>query len=224
MTRQIEFSALVNEQDADPKVVARRNECKKEIERLKAEVKRLTDIWLNEKKELTRVQDKKGELEKARAELELARRRGDFAKAGELLHGTIPLLEHDLEALEHSVDNRKKDRTGKLLADSVSADAIATLIARHTGIPVSRIAGDESQKLLRMEDKLRERVVGQDHALSAVSNCVRLARTRLQSQNRTLGNFLFLGPTVCCAHYRQCTFAFLPNALNLSSVSSSGCW
>ena len=196
MTRQIELSALENEQDADAKVVARRAECQNEVASLKAEVQRLTDIWLNEKKELTRVQDKKGELEKARTELEVARRRGDFAKAGELLHGTIPLLEHELEKLEHSVDNGKKDRRGKMLADSVSAEAIATIIARHTGIPVSRIAGDESQKLLHMEDKMRERVVGQDHALRAVSNCVRLARTRLQSQNRTLGNFLFLGPTV----------------------------
>jgi len=196
MTRQIEYSALVNEQDADSKIVARREECKKEVDDLKAEVKRLTDIWLDEKKELTRVQDVKEELEKARAEMEVSRRRGDFAKAAELLHGTIPKLEHELDELEHNVEHGKNDRKGKMLADSVSADAIATIIARHTGIPVSRIAGDESKKLLKMEDKLRERVVGQDHVLSAVSNCVRLARTRLQSQNRTLGNFLFLGPTV----------------------------
>mmetsp|Transcript_13912 Transcript_13912/g.20633 ORF Transcript_13912/g.20633 Transcript_13912/m.20633 type:complete len:280 (-) Transcript_13912:513-1352(-) len=82
-----------------------------------------------------------------------------------------------------------------MLADSVSAEAIANVISRHTGIPVSRITGSESTKLLHMEEKLEERVVGQEHALSAVSNCVRLARTRLQAQDRPLGVFLFLGPT-----------------------------
>ena len=82
-----------------------------------------------------------------------------------------------------------------MLSDFVSADAIATVVARHTGIPVSRITGSESRKLLKLEDQLRHRVVGQDAALSAVSDCVRLARTRLQAPNRPLGNFLFIGPT-----------------------------
>ena len=84
-----------------------------------------------------------------------------------------------------------KKNKGTLLADAVTADAIATIVARHTGIPVSRITGSESKKLLHMEDQLRQRVVGQDHALEAVSNCVRLARTGLQAEDRTLGNFLF---------------------------------
>ena len=83
----------------------------------------------------------------------------------------------------------------KMLSDFVSADAIATVVARHTGIPVSRITGSESRKLLKLEDQLRQRVVGQDAALSAVSDCVRLARTRLSAPDRTLGNFLFIGPT-----------------------------
>jgi len=90
---------------------------------------------------------------------------------------------------------RKGKKRFKMLSDAVTADAIATVIARHTGIPVSRITGSESRKLLRMEERLRERVVGQDHALVAVSDCVRLARTRLAATDRTLGNFLFLGPT-----------------------------
>mmetsp|Transcript_28146 Transcript_28146/g.56277 ORF Transcript_28146/g.56277 Transcript_28146/m.56277 type:complete len:112 (+) Transcript_28146:74-409(+) len=89
----------------------------------------------------------------------------------------------------------QKKKKGKLLSDAVTADAIATIVARHTGIPVSRISGSETQKLLHMEDKLRERVVGQDHALEALSNCVRLARTGLQARDRTLGNFLFVGPS-----------------------------
>ena len=192
LTRQIELSALENEDDK--KSLARKESVKAEVDRLKAEVDRLTEIWQQEKNELNRVRDLKEELEQARVEMEKARRRGDFAKAGELMHSTIPELEHKLEALEEAEEGQKSKKN-KMLAESVTADAIATIIARHTGIPVSRITGSESQKLLTMEDKLRERVVGQDHALESVSNCVRLARTRLQAQDRTLGNFLFLGPT-----------------------------
>lgn len=191
LTRQIELSALENEDDK--KSLARKESVKEEVDRLKAEVTRLTDIWHQEKQELNKVRDLKEELEEVRLEMEKARLRGDFAKAGELLHSTIPKLEDQLEAQEEDESSEKKK--GKMLSDAVTADAIATIIARHTGIPVSRITGSESRKLLAMEDKLRERVVGQDHALESVSNCVRLARTRLQAQDRTLGNFLFLGPT-----------------------------
>jgi ATP-dependent Clp protease ATP-binding subunit ClpB len=190
LTRQIERSALENEDDSDDKVATRRKQVEREVSELKTEVGRLTELWMAEKNELNRVQTVKGDLEKARADMEAARRQGDYAKAGELMHATIPNLEHEFEALESTVDEHKKT---KMLADSVTAEAIATIIARHTGIPVSRIAGNESQKLLHIEDKLRERVVGQDHALEAVGDCVRLARTRLQAQDRTLGNFLFLG-------------------------------
>ena len=209
LTRQIERSALENEDDKDPKLVARKEDVKQEVDSLKGEVERLTDLWKEEMNELNRVQQVKEELEQARLEMEAARRKGDFARAGELLHSTIPKLEHEMEALESAVETASasaesnKSKAHKMLSDAVTADAIATIIARHTGIPVSRIAGKESAKLLHMEDKLRERVVGQDHALEAVSNCVRLARTRLQARDRTLGNFLFLGPTgvgayMCC--------------------------
>jgi ATP-dependent Clp protease ATP-binding subunit ClpB len=193
MTRQIELSALENEEDRDPKAEARKTQVKEELQRL-------TGLWMEEKSELSRVKQVKEELEQAKMEMEAARRRGDFTRAGELIHAIIPELEHKLEALESAVGiggegGSKGNKPLKMLADAVTADAIATIIARHTGIPVSRVAGNESAKLLHMEDKLRERVVGQDHALVAVSNCVRLARTRLQAQDRTLGNFLFLGPT-----------------------------
>jgi len=123
----------------------------------------------------------------------MARRKGDYNKAGELQHSTIPRLEQAFEEMaQEENDGSAKE---KMLEDSVTAEAIATIIARHTGIPVSRITGSESKRLLSMESKLMERVVGQDHALEAVSDCVRLARTRLQAQDRTLGNFLFVGPT-----------------------------
>lgn len=187
LTRQIELSALENEEGAE----TRKEECKKEVKRLKKEVESLTADWQAEKNKLNDAQSIKEKLAKARDDLDAAKRRGDFASAGELMHSTIPQLEHQAHQAENTTE------TSGMLADSVTAEAIAAIVARHTGIPVSRIAGkDESEKLLNMEDKLRERVVGQDHALVSVSNCVRLARTRLQAHDRTLGNFLFLGPTV----------------------------
>jgi ATP-dependent Clp protease ATP-binding subunit ClpB len=203
LTRQIELSALENEDDDDEKVQTRKAEVKAEVEQLKAKAKTLTDEWMAEKMELNRAKTVKEELAQARSALESARRLGDFNKAGELLHSTIPRLEHELEDLEHKVDTggggkddkRHTKKHKKMLAEAVTAEAIANIIAKHTGIPVSRITGDEGTKLLHIEDKLRERVVGQDHALEAVSNAVRLARTRLQAHDRTLGNFLFLGPT-----------------------------
>jgi ATP-dependent Clp protease ATP-binding subunit ClpB len=189
LTRQIELSALENEEGISE---SRKKECKKEVDRLKAEVEKLTADWQAEKDKLSSAQAIKEKLAKARDDLDAAKRRGDFAVAGELQHSTIPALERQVEQAETSTSGQRN-----MLDDSVTADAIAAIVARHTGIPVSRIAGkDETEQLLHMEDRLRQRVVGQDHALVAVSNCVRLARTRLQAHNRTLGNFLFLGPTV----------------------------
>ena len=192
LTKQIELSALANEDD-DKKSVARRAQVKEEVDVLNARLKELTDVWQAERDELERGKKLQEEIETARRELTKARRDGDFNRAGELQHMTIPRLEHELEEMErkHEEETSKgKDVGNKMLADAVTAEAIATIVARHTGIPVSRITGSESKKLLHMEEKLRERVVGQDHALTAVSNCVRLARSRLQAQDRTLGNFL----------------------------------
>ena len=113
-----------------------------------------------------------------------------------MLHSTIPRLQHELEELEEKEgDEDAAVKKHRLLHDAVDANAIATIVARATGIPVSKITGKESRKLLHMEDQLRKRVVGQDHALEAVSNCVRLSRTGLQARDRTRGNFLFVGPS-----------------------------
>ena len=190
LTKQIELSALANEDD-DKKSVARRAQVKEEVDALNTKLKELTDVWQAERDELERGKKLQEEIEGARRELTQARRDGDFNRAGELQHMTIPRLEQEMEALERKNEEvARKGAGNKMLADAVTAEAIATIVARHTGIPVSRITGSESRKLLHMEEKLRERVVGQDHALTAVSNCVRLARTRLQAQDRTLGNFL----------------------------------
>jgi ATP-dependent Clp protease ATP-binding subunit ClpB len=192
MTKQIEKSALQGEEDAES--VERRNEVEKEVEKLQHKVNRLTERWQEERQALVRIKDLKEDLGQAQRELDIARSKGDYAKAGELLHSTIPQFQHELQQLEEEAEGaKKKKKKPKLLSEAVTADAIATIVARHTGIPVSRISGSETQKLLHMEDELRKRVVGQDHALESISNCVRLARTGLQAQDRTLGNFLMVG-------------------------------
>jgi len=195
MTKQIEMSALKGEDDKDS--IKRREYVRAEVKELEERAQKLTQMWQDERRSLTRVKDLKEELARAQREMDVARSKGDFAKAGELLHSTIPDLQNELKEREEEEDKdeRKVNESNRLLTDAVDADAIATIVARATGIPVSKISGKESKKLLYMEDELRNRVVGQDHALEAVSNCVRLSRTGLQARDRTRGNFLFAGPS-----------------------------
>jgi len=195
MTKQIEMSALKGEDDKDS--IKRREYVRAEVKELEERAQKLTQMWQDERRSLTRVKDLKEELARAQREMDVARSKGDFAKAGELLHSTIPDLQNELKEREEEEDkdDRKVNESNRLLTDAVDADAIATIVARATGIPVSKISGKESKKLLYMEDELRNRVVGQDHALEAVSNCVRLSRTGLQARDRTRGNFLFAGPS-----------------------------
>jgi len=221
LTKQIELSALENEGD-DKKTVARRDQVKTEVDSIQAKLLELNTVWQAEREELDKTKSIQEELDTAKNDLEKARRKGDFAVAGQLQHSTIPQLELELQEIENNVDVKEK----KMLAEYVSSGAIASCVAKHTGIPVSKITGSESAKLLDMESKLRESVVGQDHALEAVSNCVRLARTRLQAEDRTLGNFLFLGPTgvgktELCKALAQFIFDD-PNAMTRVDMSEYG--
>lgn len=221
LTKQIELSALENEGD-DKKTVARRDQVKTEVDSIQAKLLELNTVWQAEREELDKTKSIQEELDTAKNDLEKARRKGDFAVAGKLQHSTIPQLELELQEIENNVDVKEK----KMLAEYVSSGAIASCVAKHTGIPVSKITGSESAKLLDMESKLRESVVGQDHALEAVSNCVRLARTRLQAEDRTLGNFLFLGPTgvgktELCKALAQFIFDD-PNAMTRVDMSEYG--
>jgi len=212
LTKQIEQSALANERD-DAKSKARMEQVDEEVDALEKELDRLQKMWVTEKEELEKGKKLQEKLDAARRHLILARKQGDLAKAAELQHSVIPSLEDEMEAWdkEESSPGSCGVRQHKMLSDYVSAEAIAAVVARHTGIPVSRITGSESQKLLRLEERLRERVVGQDSALASVSDCVRLARTRLQAPDRTLGNFLLLGPTgvgktELCKALAECLF------------------
>ena len=182
---KIEREALKRE--SDPASKDRLKTLETELASLEQQSAQLTARWQAEKEKLTKVKRTQEQLDQARLELEQAQRRGDLTRAGELLYSVIPALE---EQLAQAAQER-----GQMLKLEVTAAEIAEVVARWTGIPVDRMLEGEREKLLHMEDKLRQRVIGQDHAIIAVADAVRRARAGLQDPNRPLGSFLFLGPT-----------------------------
>ncbi len=159
-----------------------------ELAELEEKSTALAARWQEEKKSLQDVQGLKEKLDQARQELEIAQRKGNLGRAGELTYGVIPDLERKLKATEER-------KAGALVNEAVTAEHIAQIVSRWTGIPVDKMLEGEREKLLKMEQSLDKRVVGQDQAVRAVSNAVRRARAGLQDPNRPIGSFLFLGPT-----------------------------
>lgn len=186
---KIEREALKKEKDEASR--DRLNNLEKELADLSQSSAELTVRWQSEKEKLTGSQKLKEQLDQARLELEQAQRRGDLGRAGELSYGIIPDLEKRITKAEQSADGSPEG----LLREEVTADDIAGIVSRWTGIPMEKMLEGERDKLLRMEEGLGRRVVGQEEAITAVSNTVRRARAGLQDPNRPLGSFLFLGPT-----------------------------
>ena len=186
LQKQIEAEALKREDDAASR--DRLEKLEGELADLKQKSAEMTAQWQAERDKLEVARDLKEQLERARAELEHAKREGDFAKAGELQYGRIP----DLEKRLVQAEAREGD---KLVSESVRPEQIAEVIERWTGIPTSKMLEGERDKLLRMEEELGRRVIGQHEAVTAVANAVRRARAGLNDENRPLGSFLFLGPT-----------------------------
>jgi ATP-dependent Clp protease ATP-binding subunit ClpB len=183
---KIEAEGLKKEDDtASKKRLADLNEELKDLEKKSAE---MGSLWQAEKMKLAKINELKEKIETAKYDLEKAQREGNLAKAGELTYGTIPNLQNDLSKLE-------KETAQKFLKEEVSEVDIAAIVARITGIPTDRLMTGEKEKLLKMEEFLKKRVVGQEDALFAVSNAVRRSRAGLQDANRPIGSFLFLGPT-----------------------------
>jgi ATP-dependent Clp protease ATP-binding subunit ClpB len=181
---KIEREALKKESDAASK--ERLKKVEGEIAELDRKCADLTARWRAEKEKLSAVQKAKEQLDQARSELEIAQRRGDLQRAGELLYSVIPQLEKKLT---------ETPAQGQMLKQEVTADEVAEVVSRWTGIPVDRMLEGERQKLLHIEEKLRERVVGQEQAIAVVAEAVRRARAGLQDPRRPIGSFLFLGPT-----------------------------
>jgi ATP-dependent Clp protease ATP-binding subunit ClpB len=183
---KIEREALKKESDRASKdrLVALEHE----LAELEEKSASLTAKWKEEKKSVSDVQSLKEQLDRARAEVEIAQRRGDFAKAGELTYGVIPQLEKKIA----EIDSKNQ---AALVNEAVTPENIAQVVSRWTGIPVDKMLEGEREKLLHMESSLENRVVGQDEAVKAISNAVRRARAGLQDPNRPIGSFLFLGPT-----------------------------
>ncbi len=186
MQLKIEREALKKETDSASK--DRLVKLQKELGELEEKSATLTQRWKQEKAKLGSAQKLKEKLDHARQELEVAQRKGDLAKAGEIAYGVIPGLEKELKQLEGQAQTQ-------LVNEAVTEEHIAQVVSRWTGIPVDKMLAGEREKLLKMEDALAGRVVGQDEAVKAVSTAVRRARAGLQDPNRPIGSFLFLGPT-----------------------------
>lgn len=207
--RRIEIEALRKEKDNASK--KRMQQLEKEVAHANEELQYLMEQWQAEKKRLEELQEGKRKLEEARRELVNAQNRGDYARAGELLHAVIPRLEKqvDEEDMAASDDapsksvsaDEKNDFDVKalkkklVLGDAVTPDHVAEVVAQATGIPASTLMSGEKERLLKMEEHLGRHVIGQNEAVVAVSNCIRLARAGLHAHNRPLGAFMFLGPT-----------------------------
>src|SRR5262252_1093634 len=184
---KIEREALKKE--TDPASRERLQRLEQELSQLEKESAELTAQWQAEKHKLASAQKLKEQLDQARIELEQVQRRGDWARAGELAYGIIPDLEKRLTGTE------AKEGRSLMGEEAVTAEQIAAVVSRWTGVPVEKMLEGERGKLLRMEDSLKARVVGQDEAIAAVSQAVRRARAGLQDPNRPIASFLFLGPT-----------------------------
>jgi len=189
---QIEKQALAKE-EKNPVVKERLNAIESEIAELNEKISGLKAQWESEKGVIAQITAKKKDLEETREAANRAEREGDLSRAAELRYGKLPQLQREIDALSAKLAEMQK--TGALLREEVTDEDIAEIVSKWTGIPVTKMMESEIQKLVRMEDELRKRVIGQEEALHAVSNAVRRSRAGLKDPNRPIGSFIFMGPT-----------------------------
>jgi len=191
MQLEIERQALKKEKD---KASAERlKKLEKELADLKAQIKEKSLQWENEKKSISKIREVKERIEKTKQMMKEAERELDYTRLAELQYGEMTHLEQEMKREEERLAVLQKE--GKMLKEEVDEEDVAEVVSKWTGIPVSRMLEGEVEKLIHMEDRLRQRVVGQDDAINSVSNAVRRARAGLQDPNRPIGSFIFMGPT-----------------------------
>jgi ATP-dependent Clp protease ATP-binding subunit ClpB len=189
---QIEEQALQKE-EGNPVTRERLHAVRAEIAELQEKISGLKAQWESEKRVITQINELKNKLEDERESANRAEREGDLSRAAELRYGSIPQIQQQIEQATGQLAEMQK--SGALLREEVTEEDIAEIVAKWTGVPVTRMLESEIQKLVKMEDNLRRRVVGQDDAVRAVANAVRRSRAGLQDPNRPMGSFIFMGPT-----------------------------
>ena len=190
---QLEMEKKALEKESDKASAARLAKVKEEQANLKEKSAGLMAQWRNEKEVIDRVREQQSKIDSLKTEAEQAQRLGDLTRASEVTYGAIPEAERALAEAQKQLEGLQ--RSGAILKEEVTEEDIARVVASWTGIPVSRLQEGEKEKLVKMEERLGDRVIGQRTAISAVSNAVRRARAGLQDENRPIGSFLFLGPT-----------------------------
>jgi ATP-dependent Clp protease ATP-binding subunit ClpB len=190
---QLEIEKEALKKEKDPASRERLEKLEKELTDLKAQKEEMGGHWKKEKEAISKIREIKEKLESTKTEAQLAERQGDLSRAAELKYGTLIALEKNLEQEKKNLDKLQVNQ--KMLKEEVDSEDIAEVVGKWTGIPVSRLMEGEREKLLRMEDRLERRVIGQKKGIVAVANAVRRARSGLQDPNRPIGSFIFMGPT-----------------------------
>jgi ATP-dependent Clp protease ATP-binding subunit ClpB len=190
---QLEIERQALKRESDKASLERLTRLEREIQELRATSEELKVHWQKEKESIQKLRSLKEKIETTKVEEQQAQRSGDLNRAAELRYGVLTQLNKELEAANQKLVELQKER--KMLKEEVDAEDVAEVVAKWTGIPVSKMMEGEIQKLLKMEDRLKARVIGQEQAIQVVSNAVRRARAGLQDPNRPIGSFIFLGPT-----------------------------
>ncbi len=193
--KQLEIEREALKRETDDASAGRLSELQSELENLEEERTSLKSQWALEKGRIQKIRKMKSEIEKAKAEADKYEREGNLGKVAELRYGTITELEKKLQTESEELEKVQAEGGGTLLKEEVDAEDVAEVVAKWTGIPVSRMLESERSKLIRMEDELHKRVIGQDDAVKAVSDAIRRSRAGLQDSNRPIGSFIFLGTT-----------------------------
>ncbi|MDP4010554.1 MAG: ATP-dependent chaperone ClpB [Candidatus Spechtbacteria bacterium] len=191
MRMEVEIQAL--KQEKDKKSKQRQRDIKRELADIKEQARVLERKWRNEKEVISSIHELRKEMEENKQKADIAERSGDLEKVAEIRYSTIPELEKELRGQEKELTRFQKD--GRIMREEITEDDIAHIIARWTGIPVSRMLQEEGERLAKMENELSARVIGQKRAITAVSNAIRRNRAGVSDINRPIGSFLFLGPT-----------------------------